>query len=51
MEPGNAGRWSLGSQSNYLLLLAQCQTPHVLRSRLDPADVVQKERYCKRTRI
>ena len=36
------GKWSLERQWNYLLLLAQYQMPHQLRSRFDPADAVQK---------
>lgn len=36
------GKWSLARQWNYLLLLAQYQMPHQLRSRFDPADAVQK---------
>ena len=38
----DAGRWSLESHLNYLLLLAQCQFPHQLRSRFDPIDAVQQ---------
>jgi RNA polymerase sigma-70 factor (ECF subfamily) len=41
-QQDGAGRWSLESQSNYLLLLAQCQMPRQLRSRLDPADAVHQ---------
>ena len=44
-QQGGANHWSpqlLGSQSNYLLLLAQFQMPRLLRSRFDPADMVQK---------
>ena len=41
-QQDGAGRWSLESQSNYLLLLAQFQMPHQLRSRCDPADAVQQ---------
>jgi RNA polymerase sigma-70 factor, ECF subfamily len=36
------GKWSLESQSSYLLLLAQFQMPRQLRSRFDPADAVQQ---------
>lgn len=39
---GGDGKWSLERQYNYLLLLAQYQMPHQLRSRFDPADAVQK---------
>jgi RNA polymerase sigma-70 factor (ECF subfamily) len=35
-------KWSLEKQGNYLLLLAQYQMPHQLKSRFDPADAVQK---------
>ena len=42
MQNGGAGCWPLESQTNYLLLLAQCQMPHQLRSRFDPIDAVQK---------
>jgi RNA polymerase sigma-70 factor (ECF subfamily) len=41
-QHGGDGKWLLESQSSYLLLLAQCQIPHQLRSRFDPADAVQK---------
>ena len=44
-QQGGANHWSaelLGGQSNYLLLLAQFQMPRLLRSRFDPADMVQK---------
>ena len=44
-QQGGVNHWSpkqLASQSNYLLLLAQFQMPRLLRSRFDPADMVQK---------
>ncbi len=42
VHSGEAGRLTLECQSNYLLLLAQYHTHPQLRSRLDPADAVQK---------
>lgn len=41
-QKDGACRWLLESQTNYLLLLAQCQFPRQLRSRFDPIDAVQK---------
>jgi RNA polymerase sigma-70 factor (ECF subfamily) len=41
-QPEETGEWPLESQRAYLLLLARCQLPLLVRAQFDPADVVQE---------